>query len=73
MATIDDLNTSITEMEHERLTKLFLEIRSSRRIKKKKPTTTSKKPKPEMSAEALVSSMSKDQKSKLLAELEEML
>ena len=72
MATIDDLNTSIVEMEHERLTKLFLEIRQSRRIKKKKPTSTSKT-KPQKSTKSILASMSEDQKSKLIAELEELL
>ncbi len=72
MATINNLNTSIIEMEHERLTKLFLEIRQSRRIKKKKPTSTSKA-KPQKSTKAIMASMSDDQKNKLIAELEELI
>ncbi len=69
MATIDNLNTSITEMEHERLTKLFLEIRQSRRIKKKKPTSTSKA-KPEATTKSLLAKMSEEQRIALIAELE---
>lgn len=70
---IDDLNQSISEMTEDELKNLLREMRSSRRKVQEKPAkkTTSSKPK-KSSKDALaeaVSSMTDEQKEKLLKEL----
>ena len=70
MATINDLNISITSLSHEAQQLLIKQLRESRRIPKKKRVVigrkaTAKKPKD------LISSLTDEQKKQLLALLEE--
>ena len=69
MATINDLNISITNLSHEAQQLLIKQLRESRRIPKKKRVVvgrkaTSKKPKD------LISSLTNEQKKQLLKLLE---
>ena len=69
MATINDLNKSISDMTDEQLHERIREMRHSRRTHKG-PVRAAKKAKP---AELKPASMSEDQAAKLIAELEEMM
>jgi hypothetical protein len=71
MATIHDLNTSISDLSDEDALSLIIERRESRFVPKKssKPKKTSPKRSPKvesLSADALLSSMSKVEKEALL-------
>lgn len=70
MATIDDLNTSITEMSDEELQSRMLDLRKSRRVNKK-PTKTKTIAKPkQLSIISLMGSMSEEDKAELIRTLE---
>jgi len=71
MATIDDLNTSISEMSAQDASDLIYKIRSDRRIKKIKKKTTKKRSKKKQTV--TIKSLSEDQKQQLILELEGML
>ena len=72
MATIDDLNQSISEMSTEELNQRILDLRKSRRIPKKVSTTKSKSAKSTKPADitSIMNTMSKEELQKLLTELE---
>jgi len=69
MATIDDLNKSISDMTTEELHERIREIRLSRRTPKMKKKTKAKKEKP-IDVKKAVDSLSGDLKKKLLEALE---
>lgn len=75
MATIDDLNTSITQMNPTDLLSLIHKLRSSRRTKKvQKMTTRSvqrRKDKPTISMAGLTKRLSKETKLELIKMFEE--
>lgn len=70
MATINDLNLSVSDMTDEELLERLKEMRHSRRTHKAPAKRTAKAPK---SAELKATSLTEDQASNLIAELEEMM
>lgn len=70
MATINDLNLSVSDMTDEQLLERLKEMRHSRRTHKAPAKKTAKAAKP---AELKASSLTEDQASNLIAELEEMM
>jgi len=70
MATINDLNLSVSEMTDDELLERLKEMRHSRRTHKAPVKRTTKAPKP---VELKAGSLSEDQASNLIAELEEMM
>lgn len=73
MTTIDDLNTSISEMSQEEATKLLMGIRSNRRTRKVVRKTTKKKTAPKKKKQFSLKDLSADQRAKLIAVLEDMI
>lgn len=74
MATIDDLNTSISEMSQEEATRLLMGIRSNRRTRKTAVKTTKKKKSaPKKKLVFSLEDLSDEQRLKLIAELEDMI
>ena len=72
MATINDLNTSISDMNEEDAMKLLMGIRSNRRTKKVTKRTTKKKSAPRKKQFSL-EDLSEEQRLQLIATLEDML
>jgi len=70
MVTINDLGLSVSEMTDEQLLERLKEMRHSRRTHKVSVKSTTKASKP---AELKVASLTEDQASNLIAELEEMM
>ena len=70
MATINDLNLSVSDMTDEELLERLKEMRHSRRTHKVSAKKTTKAAKP---AELKADSLSEDQASNLIAELERMM
>ena len=70
MATIDDLNLSISNMSTEELNQRILDLRKSRRIPKKITKTKTKASKP-ADLSTIMATMSKDDLEALIASLEE--
>lgn len=75
MATIADLNTSITDMDDHSLYNLIKSIRLSRRnpIKIASKTKPKGKKKITMSLENMMKTMTEDKKAEMIAKLEESL
>ena len=73
MATIEDLNKSLSDMTEEELIERMRTIRHSRRVTKKKVSTKSKaKPVKPLDVGATMKSMSPEARAKLIQELEGM-
>lgn len=71
MATIADLNKSLSDMTEEELIERMREIRRSRRLPKKKAKTKSpSKPKKDIDVGATMKSMSPEARAKLIEQLE---
>ena len=72
MATIEDLNISISLMSHDELLARMLQLRKSRRITKTsiKKKKSASKAKPKINLHTMAEGMSKDEKAELLAMLE---
>jgi len=73
MATIDDLNTSISELSDQDATDLIYKIRSDRRIKKIVKKTTKKKKTSTKKKTITIHDLSDAQRAALILDLEEML
>lgn len=71
MATIENLNKSISEMSEQELIDRMLEIRKSRRTSNVKKSKAKSKPKASDPI-AYAKKLSSDARAKLIAELEEM-
>jgi ribosomal protein L7/L12 len=71
MATIDDLNRSISQMTTEELNARILELRKSRRISKAAPKTVSKASGKSPDLASLMSMLSKEELAELLKTLED--
>ena len=69
MATINDLNISITNLSYEAQQLLIKQLRESRRIPKKKRVVIGRKATPKKSKD-LISSLTNEQKKQLLTLLE---
>ena len=72
MATIDDLNTSISSLNEQESIDLIMKIRSNRRKSKKKTISTKKKT-AKKERVITINDLSESQRLKLISELEELM